>query len=112
MCKIESINIKNYRGIQELNITNLKRINILVGNNNAGKTSLLEAIQIFSNPTMYTLSKVSRQRDNYKPEIRMSILDSLYYLFNIKDSNLHSFDISGIIENNDKNVRIEVDELQ
>lgn len=47
MCKIESINIKNYRGIQELNITNLKRINILVGNNNAGKTSLLEAIQIF-----------------------------------------------------------------
>ena len=108
MCKIESINIKNYRGIQELKITNLKRINILVGNNNAGKTSLLEAIQIFSNPTMYTLSKVSSQRDNYKPEIRMSILDSLYYLFNIKDSNLHSFDISGIIENNDKNVRIEV----
>ena len=66
MFKIENINIKNYRGIQELNITGLKSINILVGDNNAGKTSLLEAIQIFSNPTMYTLSKISRQRDNYK----------------------------------------------
>lgn len=106
----KDINIKNYRGIQELNIAGLKNVNILVGNNNVGKTSLLEAIQIFSNPTMYTLSKISRQRDNYKPEIRMNILNSLYYLFNIKetDSNSHFFNISGTSENKSKNVQIKV----
>ena len=108
MFKIENINIKNYRGIQELNITGLKSINILVGDNNAGKTSLLEAIQIFSNPTMYTLSKISRQRDNYKAEIRMNILDSLYYLFNIKKSDSHFFNINGIIENKKKDVQVKV----
>lgn len=108
MLKIENINIENYRGIQELNITNLKKINILVGDNNVGKTSLLEAIQIFSNPTIYTLSKISRQRDNYKPEIRMNILDSLHYLFNINDNDKNIFVIKGTIENKEREVQIKV----
>lgn len=108
MLKIKNINIKNYRGIQELNITELKSVNILVGDNNAGKTSLLEAIQIFSNPTMYTLSKISSQRDNYKTEIRMNILDSLYYLFNIKESDSPFFNINGTIKNKNRDVQIKV----
>lgn len=108
MSKIEKINIKNYRGIQDLSISGLTNINILVGDNNAGKTSLLEAIQIFSNPTMYILSKISRQRDNYKPEIRLNILDSLYYLFNVRKDDCHSFNINGVIENKNRNVEVKV----
>lgn len=106
--KLESLKIGKYRGIEELEIINLKQVNILVGENNVGKTSLLEAIQIFFDPTMYTLSRVSRQRDNYKPEIRLNILDSLYYLFNIKKSDTHSFNISGIVEDTQRNVCVKV----
>lgn len=106
MPKIKSIKIKNYRGIKELEIDKLNNINILLGDNNAGKTSLLEAIQIFLNPTLYTLSKISSQRNNYKTEIRMNPLDSLYYLFNVQSSTPHFFSIEGKIKNEKKKVRI------
>lgn len=69
---------------------------------------MLEAIQIFSNPTIYTLSKISKQRDNYKSEIRMNILDSLYYLFNVKGKSKNVFIIKGMVENKEKEVQIKV----
>ncbi len=40
---IKSLEINNYKGIQNFKLDNLNRINIFVGNNNSGKTSLLEA---------------------------------------------------------------------
>ena len=43
---IESIKVKNYRAFPQFAVENLGRINLLVGKNNSGKTSLLEAIQI------------------------------------------------------------------
>lgn len=48
---IENISIKNFRGIKELSIENLGRINIILGNNNCGKTSVLDAILLFSGAT-------------------------------------------------------------
>jgi AAA15 family ATPase/GTPase len=41
--KYQTITIENFRGISKLEITDLKRINLLVGKNNCGKTSVLEA---------------------------------------------------------------------
>lgn len=41
---LEKFIVGGYRGLQDLEFTNLKKINILVGPNNCGKTSLLEAI--------------------------------------------------------------------
>ena len=37
-----------YRGLRELNLPELGRVNLLVGKNSSGKTSLLEAIQLYS----------------------------------------------------------------
>lgn len=48
---IENFNIKNFRGIKELSIEKLGRINIILGNNNSGKTSVLDAIMLFSGAT-------------------------------------------------------------
>ena len=45
---LESLHIENFRGFQEFELENLGRINLLVGENNSGKTSILEAIKIFS----------------------------------------------------------------
>lgn len=44
MSEIKKILIKNYRGIKDLAINDLGKINIFVGPNNSGKTSILEAI--------------------------------------------------------------------
>lgn len=41
------INIKSYRGLKNINLNGLGRINVIVGTNNSGKTSILEAIQLF-----------------------------------------------------------------
>lgn len=43
-----SLNIKQYRKITNLSISKLRQINIFVGQNNSGKTSLLEAIYLLA----------------------------------------------------------------
>jgi len=43
-----SLAIENFRGIERLEITDLKKINLLVGRNQCGKTSILEAIFLLS----------------------------------------------------------------
>ncbi|PWU15895.1 MAG: hypothetical protein C5B50_14375 [Verrucomicrobia bacterium] len=46
----ESISIKNFRGFGNLALNGLKRVNLIVGKNNAGKTSLLEAVASLADP--------------------------------------------------------------
>ena len=41
---IRNINIKNFRGIESLEIDDFKKINIFVGPNNSGKTTIIEAL--------------------------------------------------------------------
>lgn len=48
---IKNIKINNYKCFQNFEIKNFKRINILVGNNNSGKTSLLEALALLDPKT-------------------------------------------------------------
>lgn len=45
-----TLSIKNFRGIQELKIDNLNQINIFVGENGTGKTTVLDAIYPTINP--------------------------------------------------------------
>jgi AAA15 family ATPase/GTPase len=44
------LQISGYRGLQMVELSQLGAVNIFVGNNNSGKTSLLEAISILCNP--------------------------------------------------------------
>ena len=41
-----SIRIRGYRGLESFELTELGRINLLVGGNNSGKTSILECIEL------------------------------------------------------------------
>lgn len=47
--RISTIKIKNFKGISSLEF-NPKRINLIIGKNNTGKTSLIEAINLLFNP--------------------------------------------------------------
>ena len=44
----QSLTIENFRGIDRLAVTDLKRVNLLAGRNNCGKTSILEALFLLS----------------------------------------------------------------
>lgn len=41
---LKSFNIKNFRRFTDLELNNLKQVNVIVGNNGIGKTSLLDAL--------------------------------------------------------------------
>ena len=41
-----SLDIPNFRALRNLRVEELRRVNLLVGKNNSGKTSLLEAVEL------------------------------------------------------------------
>lgn len=43
---LEYIKVKNFRSIDNLEVESLRKVNIFVGENNCGKTTLLEAIYL------------------------------------------------------------------
>ncbi len=53
--KLSKIDIENFRSFRKLQISDFQDLNLIVGNNNLGKTSILEAIFLsigFSNPRL------------------------------------------------------------
>lgn len=60
---LKSFKIENFRGFQSFELQQLGRINLLVGENNSGKTSILEAIQLFySRANLAPLTQVMYRR--------------------------------------------------
>jgi AAA15 family ATPase/GTPase len=47
---LKSLKIKNFRCFEEFNLPQLGRVNLLMGKNNSGKTSVLEALHILNSP--------------------------------------------------------------
>ena len=43
---INTLKLENYRGFEKYELHGLSRVNLLVGPNNCGKTSVLEAVQL------------------------------------------------------------------
>jgi AAA15 family ATPase/GTPase len=48
---LENLKIENFRGFESFELQQLGRVNLLVGQNNSGKTSILEAIQLLCSKT-------------------------------------------------------------
>ena len=45
---LTTIELRNYRGFQDYRLSGLSRVNLLVGKNNCGKTSVLEAVHLLA----------------------------------------------------------------
>ena len=101
---INSFSIISFRGIRGLNINKLKRVNLILGDNNCGKTSILEALFLLRNVSDFSnVIKASRLRKNpsetaYEDFIYMFPSNSS--LMNIAvsattDTGKMSFDLSG-----------------
>lgn len=56
---MKSLEIKNYKNLKDFKIDSLSRVNLIVGKNNVGKSTLLEAISIFcSKGDVYQLKNI------------------------------------------------------
>jgi AAA15 family ATPase/GTPase len=61
---IENFHIGSFRGIHDLNVANLNHINIIAGDNNCGKTSVLEALLLLRKPDDFNnILRIARLRD-------------------------------------------------
>ncbi|HVU65784.1 MAG TPA: AAA family ATPase [Ktedonobacteraceae bacterium] len=84
---LESLEIQNFRGFRHLQIEKLGRVNLIVGKNNIGKSSLLEALELYARPGYPELiGRFSRSRNELRGgqsaenEVE-EFLDALRYLF-------------------------------
>lgn len=88
---LNSLEIRNFRGVQHLTIEHLGRVNLIVGKNNIGKSSLLEALQLYARRGSPELiwDILGTRDENRQPTSRLSrdavkiedLLVSLKYLF-------------------------------
>ncbi|MEH2012744.1 AAA family ATPase [Nostoc sp.] len=99
---LKTIKIENFRSFQSFELQQLGRVNLLVGKNNSGKTSILEAIQLLCSRTnLQPLAEVMTNRgeyfwnDNHKINRELDICH-LFYGHEIKpDSKLCISGING-----------------
>lgn len=62
---MHSLKIDGFRALRNVNITSLSRINLFIGDNNVGKSTLLEAIYLFvSNASVDSLLRIAGERAN------------------------------------------------
>lgn len=92
---IDGLRIETYRGIKDLQIEDISDFNIFVGDNNCGKTSLLEAVQILGNPRDFNgIVRIARARDRFRTSpsrSTQSVFDSLLNIFDkTKSTDVHN----------------------
>lgn len=61
------LKIEKFRGINDLNLTDSSRVNLIVGRNDTGKTSLLEAIRLLLSGDPRHLRRTIRNRIERRP---------------------------------------------
>lgn len=77
----KNIEIRNFRGIDHLKIDDFSRVNVFLGQNNSGKTTVLEAIAMLmsmSNPDIPQAINAVRARKPFS-----SFIDIQYYFNNL-----------------------------
>ena len=81
MAFVNSIEIIKFRGIRELKVSEFSNINLIVGDNNSGKTTFLEAIQLlFAKTQLSSIKSVINQRTVLNPN--SSFYTSFIKMFN------------------------------
>lgn len=86
---VESIYIENFRCFRKTFIEGFKRINLIGGQNNVGKTALLEAIYLLNQPNSSTLEDILKKRkfeNTHNSFFKEQLDKSFYYGFDKNNS--------------------------
>jgi len=82
----ETLAVNAFRGLRDLKLEGLGRVNLLVGSSNSGKTSVLEAISLLSNPAdpLVWLHTANRREPSPLAAMTSSKVDRIRYLFPVE----------------------------
>jgi len=76
---ITDLTIRNFRGFEDLKLSGLQAVNLIVGENNSGKTSFLEALAAVANPQGFKqLPSIFRAKEKHA--------DVRFYRWVLRDS--------------------------
>ena len=82
---LKSIKIRNFRCFKEFNLPQLGRVNLIVGKNNSGKTSILEAVHILNSPdSIQSFLDIIESRRAYSQstnDTREFALEAIHFLY-------------------------------
>lgn len=106
MKRIKKIAINSYRGINSLELKDLSLINIIAGDNNCGKTSVLEVLESFRQPDdIFMWNSLTRRDTLMSSRVGMTIYEGIYDLFNINSDDKK---IEYVLETEKETFKIEV----
>ncbi len=95
MTLINKLQIERFRGLHDLSIDRLSRINLILGDNNCGKTSLLEVIQFLRSPgDLANIYRIARIRETMLVYNANSVYDNFICMFP-KDEDVLKIQFSG-----------------
>ena len=82
---IDTLTIRAFRQFRDLEFDSLGRVNLLVGANNSGKTTVLEAVSIFCRP-LDPLEWIGAARRREIKSSREPLIDAVQWLFPQKEN--------------------------
>ena len=69
---LESLLIKNFRALEHLEVPKLGRVNLMVGKNNSGKSTVLEALRLYAGNAQRPLLEAIAQEHDERYRVRES----------------------------------------
>lgn len=108
MTFISNLRIDTFKGLENFTLPECGDVNIIVGDNNTCKTTVLEAIQFFQYPNDFReMIKISRKRDIASRSPKgITVLESFLNIFNAKQSNQKEISLMCELNGEEKNLRI------
>jgi AAA15 family ATPase/GTPase len=107
---IEDIEITNFRCFDRLKVSGCKRINLISGKNNVGKTALLESIFLNSMPTKNTIISIGDlRRESIIPDVDSSERMWRHLFFNQNIDELNCTINTVYQDNTFKNIKISIE---
>lgn len=84
--QIETFHVGRFRGLSDITLEGAGQVNLVVGGNNSGKTSILEALAVYSKPLdVFEWTSVARMREVRGAPIMvntgLSAVDAVRWLF-------------------------------
>jgi putative ATP-dependent endonuclease of OLD family len=89
--KLETVQIKRYRSVEEVELADCGRFNVLIGKNNAGKSTILSAINAFfvcmrsQTPVITNPHRIGRAVDFFKGDTRSPIEITLSFAMSLSE---------------------------
>ena len=104
----KSIRIQNFRAFEDVTVEPLARVNLISGKNNAGKTTLMEALWISSGPSdLRIIPAINEFRRNIEPDS----LDKFLSVFRMFDPENHiKFSVNGDWGESPRKLRIRLED--